>query len=99
MDRKQRIRGLLDEMADELLGYIKEKQGRCEGGWVPAAEIKNDLGLNLVAAPVRNELRGQRGWLFAILAHLLEEKGLIQYRKTGSRAFCRTTIPSSPVER
>ena len=33
---------------------------------------------------------GEKGWLFAILARMLENEDKVQYRKVGSRAFYRT---------
>jgi hypothetical protein len=90
MDRKTAIRSLLNIMAFELLEHIRECEPSFESRWVPAAEVKNALELNFVAVPKQGEQYGEKGWLFAILARMLEDQNLVEYHKEGSRAFYRT---------
>lgn len=90
MDRKKSIHSLLDQCALELLEFIKECEPDHEDRWVPTAHIKSALELNFVAVPQCNTPRGAKGWLFATLARLLEDKGLLDYEKHGSRSFCRS---------
>lgn len=90
MDRKTAIHSLLNVIAFELLEFIKESEPSLEDRWVPAADIKNALGLNFVAVPREGEQYGEKGWLFAILARMLEDQGLVDYKKEGSRAFYRS---------
>lgn len=90
MDRKTAIHSLLNIMAFELLEYIRECESSFESRWVPAAEVKKTLELNFVAVPKQGEQYGQKGWLFAILARMLEDQHLVEYHKEGSRAFYRT---------
>src|SRR5690606_35937529 len=33
---------------------------------------------------------GPKGWLFAILARMLEDQGRLEHKKVGSRSFCRS---------
>lgn len=90
MDRKTAIHSLLRVIAFELLEYIRECESSFEHRWVPAADIKNALELNFVAVPKQGEQYGEKGWFFAILARILEDQNLVEYRKEGSRAFYRT---------
>ncbi len=92
MTRKIAIHNLINEAALELFEFIKEcesdhKEHDC---WVPAAMIKADLDFNFVAVPLRGRQYGPKGWIFATLARILEEKSLIEHKKTGSRAFYRS---------
>ena len=90
MDRKTAIHNLLGVIAFELLEYIRERESSSQDRWVPAAEVKNALELNFVAVPKQGEQYGEKGWLFAILARILEDQNLIEYHKEGARAFYRT---------
>jgi hypothetical protein len=90
MDHKTAIHSLLKVIAFELLEYIKDREPFFSDRWVPAAEIKNELELNFVAVPQMGEQYGEKGWLFAILARILEDEGTVEYRKKGSRAFYRS---------
>ena len=90
MDRKTAIHSLLKVTAFELLEFIKDSESAFEDRWVPAADIKNELELNFVAVPTAGEQYGEKGWLFAILARMLEDQGLVEYKKEGSRAFYRS---------
>lgn len=92
MDRKQSIHSLLDQCTLELLEFIKECEPAYTDRWVPAAYIKETLKLNFVAVPRCNTPRGEKGWLFATLARMLEDKGLLDYEKRGNRSFCRSRV-------
>jgi len=80
----------LDEAAYEVLAYIKDSELLFEDRWVPAADIKSKLELNFVAVPKLATQYGEKGWLFAILARMLEDKALVEYEKRGSRAYYRS---------
>ncbi len=90
MDRKMVIHSLLRIISFELLEFIKDSEPSFEDRWVPAAEIKNALELNFVAVPREGEQYEEKGWLFAILARMLEDQGLVDYKKEGKRAFYRS---------
>jgi hypothetical protein len=90
MNRKDAIHRLLKVIAFELFEFIRELESSFEDRWVPAADIKNALELNFVAVPRENVQYGEKGWLFAILARMLEDEGLVEYKKEESRAFYRT---------
>jgi hypothetical protein len=92
MDRKTTIHEHLNQCALELLEFIKETESNYEYRWVPTAYVKSALNLNLVAVPKGGTQRGEKGWLFAIQARMLEDKGLLEYDKRGSRSYCRSTI-------
>jgi hypothetical protein len=91
MNRKDTIHKLLNDAALELLAFIKDAEFKNEDRWVPAAEIKNNLDLNFVAVPRSGKQYGERGWVFATLARMLEDKSLVEHKKIGSRAFYRST--------
>lgn len=87
MESKKRIRGFIDDAASELHTFILKRQCTEPEGWVAAAEIKKMLELDLPAGP-KSGGQGQRGWLFATLARLLEDKGQLQHKKgTNGRSF------------
>ncbi len=92
MNRKETIHKLLNDAALELLGFIEECQPKFKDmeGWVPAAELKRALDLNFVAVPVEGKQYGEKGWVFATLARMLEDKSLVEYKKSGSRAYYRS---------
>lgn len=95
MTRKNTIHKLLNDAALELLEFIKDAEStyRDQDHWVPAAEIKNNLDLNFVAVPKSGTQYGEKGWVFATLARMLEDKSLVEYKKAGSRAFYRSVSP------
>jgi hypothetical protein len=90
MNRKGAMHSLVHLLAFELLEHIKEHEPSHTDRWVPAADIKSALDLNFVAVPRENKQYGEKGWLFAILARILEDERLVQYKKVGSRAFYRS---------
>jgi hypothetical protein len=95
MDRKTAIHDHLIAASNELLGFIRERMAHSPEGWVPASEIKRSLALNFVAVPRGGKQHGEKGWIFAILARMLEDRGLLEYKKTGSRAFYRAVTEES----
>jgi hypothetical protein len=92
MTRKDTIHKLLNDAALELLAFIKDSESKFkdQDHWVPAVEIKNNLDLNFVAVPRSGTQYGEKGWVFATLARMLEDKSLLEYKRTGSRAFYRS---------
>ena len=93
MNSKDKIHGLLRECCDEVLLYVREREPLHPDRWVPAAEVKNGLDLNLVAVPKSSKQYGAKGWLFATLARMLEDDGRLEYRRQGSRSHCRSIQP------
>jgi hypothetical protein len=93
MDRKGAIHSLLRVIVFELLQFIRESESSFKDRWVPAADIKNALELNFVAVPRENKQYGEKGWFFAILARMLEDDGLVEYKKEGSRSYYRSSRP------
>ena len=92
MDRKETILELIKKISFEVLGFIKEEGKRFPDRWVPAAHIKNSLELNFIAVPKANKQYGEKGWFFAIVARMLEEQNLLEYKKSGGRAYYRSII-------
>ena len=88
--RKTKIHALLDEVAMEIYGFVKEVENPYTERWVPAVDIKNDLNLKFSSYPLENEIDNRTGWLFATFARMLQEKGLLEFRKDGARSFYRT---------
>ncbi|MGM9489739.1 hypothetical protein [Ideonella sp. YS5] len=93
MNHKDRIHFLLHECANEVLAFVRERESLHAGRWVPAVEVKESLQLNFVPYPKSSEQHGEKGWLFAILARMLEDRGALEYKRDGSRSFCRSTRP------
>jgi hypothetical protein len=89
MKRKAAIHLHIQAASLELLEFVKERMPLSENGWVPSSEIKQSLALNFVAVPKAGKQYGEKGWLFAILARMLEDSSLLEHKKVGSRAFYR----------
>lgn len=89
MARKEAIHGYIESASLELLEFVKERMPYAKDGWVAASEIKQSLALNFVAVPKGGKQYGEKGWLFAILARMLEDRGLLAHKKSGARAFYR----------
>lgn len=90
MNRKERIHEHIDAIADEVLGEIKTREGLHPDRWVPASDVKNALELNFVCVPQAGTQYGERGWLFGIIARLLEDRNLVEFSKAGSRSYYRS---------
>lgn len=95
MSRKDRIHQHISDIGIEILGFIQEREAHYPERWVPASEIKGTLELNFVAVPKANKQYGEKGWLFAIVARQLEDKGLVEFSKQGSRSFYRISNSDS----
>lgn len=90
MNRKDTMQKLIEVLAFELLQEIKEREAMNKDRWVAVATINNELKLKFVAVPRDNTQYGEKGWLFAILARILEDKELIEFRKVGKNSYYRT---------
>lgn len=90
MNAEVRVKKLIDELAQEVLSYLKTQESNHQDRWVPAIHIKNTLNLNYVAVPKDNVQYGAKGWLFAILARILEDKNQVEYKKVDGRAYYRS---------
>ena len=88
---KEDVQRLLDELCAVVLSFIKERESLHTERWVPAVEIKRSLALDRVPYPRASGQNDPKGWLFAILARQLEDRELIEYKREGSRSFCRST--------
>lgn len=89
MERKATIHRHIEAASVELLEFVKERMPFAQDGWVPASEIRQSLALNFVAVPRGGKQYGEKGWLFAILARILEDRDLLEHKKVGSRAYYR----------
>jgi Mn-containing catalase len=90
MNVETRVQRLINELAQEVLSYLKTQEPYHQDRWVPAIHIKNSLQLNYVAVPKDNVQYGAKGWLFAILARILEDKNEVEYKKVDGRAYYRS---------
>ncbi len=90
MNSEEWVKNLINELAQEVLSYIKTQDPSYKNRWVPASHIKNTLSLNFVAVPKENIQYGAKGWLFAILARILEDQDQVEYRKVDGRAYYRS---------
>lgn len=90
MVRKSKIHQHINAITDEILAHIKDNEAFSPDRWVPASEIKNELDLYFVSVPSQGKQYGKKGWLFAIMARLLEDKDLVEFKKAGSRSYYRS---------
>lgn len=90
MSCKKTIHGLIAQTANELLAFIKEQESLHPDRWVPDSLVKQALDLNFAAVPQANKQYGEKGWLFATFARLLEDEKKLAYRKVSGRAFYRS---------
>ncbi len=90
MSRKTKVHELFGEIADEVLLFIKESESGFPDGWVPAAYIKDQLGLKFSSYPQSNKIDNKTGWLFAIIARYLEDQNKIDFKKIGNRSFYKS---------
>ena len=81
---------MLNKISIEILEFIKENESFFIDRWVPSVHIKKSLDLNFISVPKDNKQYGEKGWLFAIMARILEDQGLVKYRKIGNRAFYKS---------
>jgi len=89
VDHRINIQGHIQAAADELLAFVRNSESSYPERWVPAVQIKDALALNFVAVPQQGHQYGPKGWLFAILARILEDQGHLEHKKVGTRAFFR----------
>ena len=90
MDQKSKIHDHIQGAADELFAFVRSSESAYQDRWVPAVQIKDTLGLNFAAVPQQGNQYGAKGWLFAILARILEDQHRLEHKKIGARAFFRT---------
>ena len=90
MNRKDRVHKHIDAIAGEVLDEIKAREGLHSDRWVPASEVKNELELNFICVPKAGKQYGEKGWLFGILMRLLEDRDLVEFKKSGSRSYYRS---------
>lgn len=89
MERKLAIHRHIEAASVELLEFVQERMPFAKDGWVPASEIRQSLALNFVAVPRGGKQYGEKGWLFAILARILEDRDLLEHKKVEARAYYR----------
>ena len=90
MDHKRNMHLHLQECANELLAFVQSCEADYSERWVPTIHIKDALGLKFVATPQAAKQYRPNGWLFAILARILEDQGRLDHKRVGSRSFCRS---------
>lgn len=94
MSPKNKIQSLLQDCCDEVFAFIQHHSSEYEGGLVPATEVNEKLGINYCATPKGSkDPSGQRGWLLATFARMLEDQGRIETIKDGSRTVYKITTP------
>jgi hypothetical protein len=90
VEHKETVHRHLREAALVILDFVKTRESLHQDRWVPIVDVKNTLALNLVAVSKSSKQYGEKGWVFASLARLLEDEGLLEYKREGSRSFCRS---------
>lgn len=91
MDYKTTVHKQLHDAAMTILAFVKTRESFHPERWVPIVEVKATLALNLVAVSQSSKQYGEKGWVFASLARLLEDEGLLEYKREGSRSYCRSS--------
>ena len=90
VNHKVRMHEHIQAAAEELLAFVRSSESSHQERWIPAVQIKDALQLNFVAVPQQGNQYGPKGWLFAILARILEDQGRLEHKRIGSRAFFRS---------
>lgn len=90
MNHKETIHELIKKISIEVFEFIQEQEKSDADRWVRAADIENILELQFPAVPKSNIQHGSKGWLFAIIARMLEDLGKLEYKKDNNRAFYRS---------
>lgn len=85
-----KIHSLLKECCQEVLAFVREREKLYADGLVPATDVNEGLKINFSAVPKNSKNpSGQRGWLFATLARMLEDEGHLEHHKKGARSYYR----------
>jgi hypothetical protein len=88
MSSKDRIHALLKECCDEVLAFMQERESLYSDRLVPATDVNSGLGINFSAVPKNSkDPTGQKGWLFATFARMLEDDGRLEHHKKGSLSY------------
>lgn len=91
MDPKDKIHDLLRDCCHEVFSYIRQRETLHADGWVPATDVNEGLEINFSAVPKNSQdPSGQKGWLFATFARMLEDEGKLQYEKRNGRSFYKS---------
>lgn len=94
MKSKDKIQQLLRECCGEILAYIRERESLYADGWVPATDVNDGLEIKFSAVPKNSQdPSGQRGWLFATFARMLEDQGSLKYEKRAGRSYYKSIGP------
>jgi hypothetical protein len=94
MSSKDKIHTLLGECCNEVLGFVRERESLYAERWVPATDVNEGLEINFSAVPKNStDPSGQKGWLFATFARMLENIGALEHRKNGNRSYYRSVRP------
>lgn len=91
MDQKERIHNLIKLISMEILDFIREAELSYENndGWVPQKAINKSLELNFIAVPKANRDQKATGWFFSIIARMLEDENLIEFKKSDGSSYYR----------
>lgn len=92
MNRKETIHNLLKEISLDVFEFIKESElsQKDYDGWVPQTYINDKLSLKFHDVPKAKKQYGKRGWLFAIIARMLEDENLVEFYEKDKRSFYRS---------
>ena len=95
MEYKQNIHAHLQESANELLAFVRSCEANYPDKWVPDIHIKSALELNFVATPQSGKQYGPKGWLFAILARILEDQSHLEHKRGVYGILCKRSFVNS----
>lgn len=91
MSAKEEIHELLLACCDQVLTYIQEREPLHADRWVPATEVNEGLAINFSSVPKGStQPSGNKGWLFATLARMLEEQERLEYQNVRGRSYYRS---------
>jgi hypothetical protein len=92
MNQKDRIHNFIKLISMEILEFIKEAKlsYKKNDGWVPQKDINKSLEINFIAVPKANKDQKATGWFFSIIARMLEDENLIEFRKVDGVSYYRS---------
>lgn len=94
MHSKDKIHALLKECCDEVFAFMQERESLYADRLVPATDVNDGLEINFSAVPKNSKNpKGQKGWLFATFARMLEDDGRLQHHKKGGRSYYKLIRP------
>ena len=94
MNHKQEVHRLFGLMSDEVIAFINDAESAYLDWWVPAANIKRDIGLNKSAYPQGNAIDNETGWFFQQLPAIFKMRVKLISRELVDGLFIKVAVDS-----